>query len=44
MISFRHSNVERWKPVADIKDASKAVEHAIGTYDRELVFKSGLLD
>ena len=29
---------------ADIKDANKAVEYAIGTYDRGLVFKSGLLD
>ena len=30
--------------VADIKDASKAVEYAIGTYDKGLVFQPGLLD
>ncbi|CAE7555851.1 GIP [Symbiodinium sp. CCMP2592] len=30
--------------VADIKDANNAVEYAIGTCDRGLVFKTGLLD
>ena len=41
-LSYRVSNSNG--TVADIKDANKAVEYAISTYDRGLVFKSGLPD
>ncbi|CAE7200469.1 GIP [Symbiodinium sp. CCMP2592] len=46
-LSYRVSKIQSASSngtVADIRDANKAVEHAISTYDRGLVFKSGLLD
>ena len=46
-LSYRVSKIQSASSngtVADIKDANKAVEYAISTYDRGLVFKSGLLD
>ena len=46
-LSYRVSKIQSASSngtVADIKDANKAVEYAIRTYDRGLVFKSGLLD
>ncbi|CAE7692632.1 RE1 [Symbiodinium sp. CCMP2592] len=46
-LSYRVSKIQSASSngtVADIRDANKAVEYAISTYDRGLVFKSGLLD
>ena len=46
-LSYRVSRIQSASSngtVADIREANKAVEYAIGTYDRGLVFKSGLLD
>ena len=46
-LSYRVSRIQSASSngtVAEIRDANQAVEYAIGTYDRGLVFKSGLLD